>query len=262
MITALSTAATGMESQQTKVDVIANNLANVNTTGFKKSRAHFQDLLYQSRRTVGSAATQNTDVPTGIQIGHGARTAAVSKIYTPGDLKKTGNELDVAIEGPGFLQVRTPGDEIAYTRAGALKLDGEGRVVTSDGHPIEPEIVVPENATEVSIGKDGTVQAFLDGESKEGTELGVIELARFSNPAGLKSIGNNLHLETAASGEPIIDIPGQSGFGELSQGYLEDSNVSVMQEMVNMISAQRAYEINSKAVKTADEMLQMTNRIA
>lgn len=262
MVTALYTAATGMEAQQTKVNVIANNLANVNTTGFKRSRADFQDLLYQNSRTVGSAATMNTEVPTGIQIGHGVRTAAVSKIYEVGDIKKTGRDLDVAIEGQGFLQVRMPNGDTAYTRAGALKKDSDGRLVTSDGRPIVPEIVIPENATDISIGKDGTVQVFLDGQAKNGNKIGNIELARFSNPAGLKSIGNNLQLETDSSGQPIIDIPGQSGLGTLAQGFLENSNVSVMKEMVNMISAQRAYEINSKAVKTADEILQMTNRLA
>ena len=262
MTTALSTAATGMEAQQTIVDVIANNLANVNTTGFKKSRVDFQDLLYQDARNVGSAVTQENDVPTGTQIGHGVRTAAVYKINTIGDINRTGNELDLAIEGDGFFQVTLPDGETAYTRAGALKKDGDGRVVTSDGYPLEPEIVIPENATDVVIGKDGTVQAYLEGEAATPSDLGTIELARFSNPAGLKSIGNNLHLETQSSGAPIVDLPGEDGLGALAQNFLEDSNVSTMQEMVNMISAQRAYEINSKAVKTADEMLQMTNQLA
>lgn len=262
MITALSTSATGMEAQRTKIDVIANNLANVNTTGFKKSRVDFQDLLYQDTRMVGSSSTRETQIPTGIQIGHGVRTAGVSKIYTVGDIKQTGNQLDLAIEGPGFFQVRMSDGEIAYTRAGAFKTDGEGRLVTSDGNPLVPNIVIPEDTTKVAIGKDGTVQAFLNGETREGTELGIIELARFSNPAGLKSIGTNLHLESASSGQPIIGLAGEEGLGSISQGYIEDSNVSVMKEMVNMISAQRAYEINSKAVKTANEMLRTTNQMA
>ena len=260
MISALSTAATGMEGQQTSIDVIANNLANVNTTGFKKSRIDFQDLLYQDARTVGSASTADNDVPTGVQVGRGVRTAGIYKVHTVGDITKTGNELDMAIEGPGFFQITMPDGEVAYTRAGAFKKDSEGRIVTSDGYPLEPELAIPENATQVSIGKDGTVMAFLDGET-DGQELGTIDLVRFSNPAGLKSIGQNLHLETPTSGQPIVGTPGEEGFGTLAQNYLEDSNVSIMREMVNMISAQRAYEINSKAITTADEMLQATNRL-
>ncbi|MFP4258035.1 MAG: flagellar basal-body rod protein FlgG [Desulfovermiculus sp.] len=260
MITALSTAATGMEGQQTSIDTIANNLANVNTTGFKKSRVDFQDLLYQDARTVGSASTADNDVPTGLQVGRGVRTAGIYKVHTMGDIVQTGNELDMAIEGPGFFQVTRPDGEVAYTRAGAFKKDSEGRIVTSDGYPLEPEINVPEDATEISVGKDGTVMAFLDGET-EGQEIGSIELVRFSNPAGLKSIGQNLHMETPTSGQPITGVPGEDGFGTLAQNYLEDSNVSVMREMVNMISAQRAYEMNSKAITTADEMLQATSRL-
>lgn len=260
MITALSTAATGMNGQQTMIDVIANNLANVNTTGFKKSRVDFQDLLYQDARTVGSASTADNDVPTGVQIGHGVRTAGIYKVHTGGDIIMTGNALDLAIEGPGFFQVMLPDGEIAYTRAGAFKKDSQGRIVTSDGYPLEPELVIPENATQISIGKDGTVMAFLDGETN-GQELGNVELVRFSNPAGLKSIGQNLHLETPTSGQPILGIPGEEGFGSLAQHYLEGSNVSVIDEMVNLISAQRAYEINSKAISTADEMLQATSRL-
>jgi flagellar basal-body rod protein FlgG len=251
-----------MEAQQTIVDVIANNLANVKTTGFKRSRVDFQDLMYQDARNVGSAVTEENDVPTGTQIGHGVRTAAVYKIYTTGDIVRTGNSLDMAIEGEGFFPIQLPNGETAYTRAGSFKKDGEGRLVTSDGYPLEPEIVVPENATSIIVGKDGIVQAYLDGAADQATDLGSIELARFSNPAGLKSIGNNLHLETTSSGQAIVDEPGNEGLGTLAQNFLEESNVSTMQEMVNMISAQRAYEINSKAIKTADEMLQMTNRLA
>lgn len=261
MITALSTAATGMEAQQAKIDVISNNLANVNTTGFKKSRTDFQDLLYQNDRIVGSPATEDTEIPTGIQVGQGVRTAGVSKIYSEGDLEKTGNQLDMAIEGDGFFQVRLPDGEISYTRAGAFKLDGDGRIVTSDGHPLADDISVPEGTTDISVGSDGTVTAYT-GESPEGEELGNIELVRFTNPAGLQSMGNNLHQETTSSGDPIIGMPGQNGLGTLSQGYLEDSNVSVMKEMVNMISAQRAYETNSNAVQSSDEMLQITNQMA
>ncbi len=261
MISALSTAATGMEGQQAKIDVISNNLANVNTTGFKKSRIDFQDLLYQSNRIVGSATTMDTEIPTGVQIGQGVRTAGVSKIYTTGNLEKTDNQLDLAIEGTGFFQVMMPDGEIAYTRAGAFKLDGDGRVVTSDGHPLADGISVPEGTTEISVGQDGTVTAYT-GVDRVGDQIGVIELVSFTNPAGLKSMGNNLHEETPSSGMPIVDMPGHNGLGILAQGYLESSNVNVMQEMVSMISAQRAYEVNSKVVKTSDEMLQITNQMS
>jgi flagellar basal-body rod protein FlgG len=250
-----------MEAQQTKISVISNNLANVNTTGFKKSRADFQDLLYQDSRIVGSKSTQDTRIPTGTQVGHGVRTAGVTKIYTTGDINKTGNELDLAIRGPGFFRIRMQDGDITYTRAGAFKLDGEGRVVTSDGKPLASELVVPEGTEEISVGEDGTVTAYT-GDSDEGEEIGTIELARFINPAGLESLGSNLHDRTASSGEPIVGLPGQNGMGKLSQGFLEDSNVSTMKEMVNMISAQRAYETNSKAVQAADRMLQTTNRMA
>ncbi|TYP00187.1 flagellar basal-body rod protein FlgG [Geothermobacter ehrlichii] len=261
MIKALSIAASGMEAQQLNMDVIANNLANVNTTGFKKSRADFQDLLYQTIRNAGGTSSTGTEVPTGIQIGLGTRTAAVQKIFTPGDIIQTGNELDLAIEGDGFFQVQLPNGETVYTRAGALKKDSTGRLVTSDGYPVIPEITIPENATRVAIHEDGTVEAFLDGSSA-GSQIGQLELATFSNPAGLFSIGRNLLKETPASGAPTTGIPGELGLGTISQGYLEGSNVSVMEEMVAMIAGQRAYEINSKAIKTADEMLQMTNNLA
>ncbi|GAB4165804.1 MAG: flagellar basal-body rod protein FlgG [Geothermobacteraceae bacterium] len=261
MIKALSIAASGMEAQQLNMDVIANNLANVNTTGFKKSRADFQDLLYQTIQSAGGTSTSGTETPTGIQIGLGAKMAAVQKVFTAGDILQTGNELDLAIEGDGFFQVQLPTGETVYTRAGALKKDGTGRLVTSDGYPVLPEITIPENASRVAVHEDGTVEAFLDGSSA-GSQLGQIELAKFSNPAGLFSLGRNLLKETPASGAPTTGIPGELGLGTLSQGYLEGSNVSVMEEMVNMIAGQRAYEINSKAIKTADEMLQMTNQLA
>ncbi len=260
MIKALWTAASGMEAQQLNMNVISNNLANVNTTGFKKSRADFQDLLYQTSRTAGSASSAETEVPTGIQVGLGTRTAAVQKIFTVGDMAQTGNELDVAIEGPGFFQVAMPSGETAYTRAGAFKKDGDGRLVTSDGYTIFPEVTIPANATRVAIGGDGTVSAYLDGQSTP-TEIGTLELASFSNASGLNSIGRNLYLETPSSGAPVAGTPGEEGIGTLSQGFLEGSNVSVMEEMVAMIAGQRAYEINSKAIKTADEMLQMTNNL-
>ncbi len=261
MIKALSIAASGMEAQQLNMDIIANNLANVNTTGFKKSRADFQDLLYQTIRAAGGTTTTGNEVPIGIQVGLGTRTAAVQKIFTPGDMIQTGNELDLAIEGDGFFQVLLPDGETVYTRAGALKKDSTGRLVTSDGYPIQPEITIPDNATRIAIYEDGTVEAFLDG-STTGDQLGQIELATFSNPAGLFSLGRNLLQETQSSGPPTLGIPGELGLGTIAQGYLEGSNVSVMEEMVAMIAGQRAYEINSKAIKTADEMLQMTNNLA
>ncbi|MFO8086023.1 MAG: flagellar basal-body rod protein FlgG [Desulfobacterales bacterium] len=260
MITALFSAATGMDAQETNINLTANNLANVNTTGFKRSRANFQDLLYRNPRAVGSSATGETEVPTGIQIGLGTRVAAVEKIFTVGDFEKTGSDLDLAIEGDGFFQINLPNGETVYTRDGSLKKDSLGRLVTADGNPLVPEIVIPENATKVAVGKDGTIVVYMDDES-EGTEIGAIELARFGNPSGLKSLGGNLHQESVSSGAAILGAPGSLGFGGLAQGFLERSNVSVMQEMINLIAGQRAYEINSKAIKAADEMLQQTNQL-
>ncbi len=259
MIRALWTAATGMETQQLNLDVIANNLANVNSTGFKKSRADFQDILYQTSQMVGTTA-EGTEVPTGVQVGLGSRVAAVQKVFTSGDFRQTENELDVAIEGEGFFQVTLTDGTDAYTRAGALKKDSTGRLVTSDGLPIFPEVIIPENARSVSIGTTGSVEVLLDNENLP-TKISSIELVRFSNPAGLKSLGRNLYAETQTTGTPVTGIPGDVGFGTLTQGFLEGSNVNVMEEMVNMIASQRAYEVNSKAIKTADEMLQMTNQL-
>ncbi|HMB16189.1 MAG TPA: flagellar basal-body rod protein FlgG [Pelovirga sp.] len=259
MIRALWTAATGMQSQQTNMDVIANNLANVNSSGFKKSRADFQDILYQTTRAAG-AGIDGGEVPTGIQIGLGSRVAAVQKVFTSGDFIQTESELDVAIEGPGFFQVILPDGTDAYTRSGAMKKDSTGRLVTSDGFPLIPEIVIPEGSTSVSIGSGGTVDVLLDGESTP-TEVGVIELIRFGNPSGLKSLGRNLYSETPTTGAPIAGTPGDAGFGSLSQGFLEGSNVNIMEEMVNMIAGQRAYEVNSKTIKTADEMLSITSQL-
>ncbi len=259
MIRALWTAATGMQSQQTNMDVIANNLANVNSSGFKKSRADFQDILYQTTRAAG-AGIDGGEVPTGIQIGLGSRVAAVQKVFTSGDFIQTESELDVAIEGPGFFQVILPDGTDAYTRSGAMKKDSTGRLVTSDGFPLIPEIVIPEGSTSISIGSGGTVDVLLDGESTP-TEVGVIELIRFGNPSGLKSLGRNLYSETPTTGAPIAGTPGEAGFGSLSQGFLEGSNVNIMEEMVNMIAGQRAYEVNSKTIKTADEMLSITSQL-
>jgi len=260
MLRTLWIAASGMEAQSLNIDVISNNLANVNTTGFKRSRADFQDLLYQTLRPAGVASTSNTQVPTGIQVGQGTRPVAVQKIYLQGDYQNTQNQLDVAIEGDGFFQIQQPSGEIAYSRAGAFKLDSEGRLVTSDGYLLQPGITVPSNSLSVSVGTDGTVSVLQAGQSTP-SEIGKIELARFVNPAGLHSIGRNLEVQTQSSGEPITGTPGVDGFGTTAQGFLEMSNVSVVEEMVNMIIAQRAYEINSKAIQTADEMLQIANNV-
>jgi len=260
MLRTLSIGASGMQAQTLNIDVIANNLANVNTTGFKRSRADFQDLLYQTLRSPGVTDTEGTQVPTGIQLGHGTRPAAVQKIFLQGDYRHTQNELDMAIEGDGFFQILQSSGEIAYTRAGAFKLDSEGQIVTSDGYLMEPNISIPSDTVAVNIGSDGTVSIIQAGET-EPTVVGNIELARFVNPAGLESIGRNLYVVTAASGDETTGTAGEDGFGTIAQGYLEMSNVSVVEEMVNMITAQRAYETNSKTIQTADEMLQMANNV-
>ncbi|MDY7033408.1 MAG: flagellar basal-body rod protein FlgG [Thermodesulfobacteriota bacterium] len=261
MIRAIWIAASGMEAQQLNVDVISNNLANVNTTGFKRSRADFQDLLYQNFRTAGTASSSSTQVPTGMQLGQGTRPVAIQKIFIQGDYQQTQNELDVAIDGKGFFQVLQPNGDVAYTRSGAFKLDSEGRVVTSDGYLLEPEITIPSDTLNIAVGSDGTVSVLQSGQT-ESAEVGTIELAMFANPAGLNSIGRSLYVPTSASGEATTGTPGSSGFGTISQGYLELSNVSVVEEMVNMIIGQRAYEVNSKAIQTADGMLQMANNVS
>ncbi len=260
MIRSLYSAATGMEAQQINMDITANNLANVNTTGFKKSRADFQDLLYQTIRVAGSTQAQGIQVPTGIQIGLGTRLAAVQKIFTQGDFHTTGNPLDLVIEGDGFFQVRLPSGELAYTRDGSLKKDSEGSLVTSDGYLVQPEISIPAEARQISIGKDGTVSALLAGQSAP-EELGQLQLVKFLNPAGLENLGGNLFVQTAASGDPETGTPGEIGLGMLSSGSVEMSNVKVVEEMINLIIAQRAYEVNSKSIQTADEMLGIANNI-
>lgn len=260
MLKALWIAATGMEAQNLNIDIISNNLANVNTSGFKKDRADFEDLMYQTIKLAGAPATSQTQIPTGIDVGQGVRPVAVQKIFSQGDYKQTNNPLDLAIEGDGFFQILLPNGDLAYTRAGAFKLDRDGRLVTADGNPLQPEITIPQDAEAISIGEDGTVSVLQPGNTAP-TQLGQIQLVRFINPAGLKSLGRNLFMPTDSSGEPILGVPGENGFGTIAQGYLEMSNVSVVEEMVNMILAQRAYEINAKAIQTADEMLQMANNI-
>ena len=261
MIRALWTAAAGMNCQQINVDVISNNLANVNTAGFKRSRTDFQDLLYQNLLTAGASSNANAQYPVGLELGLGARVVTTSKIFTQGDFRETGNPLDLVIEGDGFFQVTMPNGNTSYTRAGAFKIDAEGRVVTSEGWLLYPEVTVPNNAAEVTVGSDGSV-SILNGETGQVEDLGVtIELARFSNPAGLQSMGHSMFSATLASGDPITGTPGELGLGSLNQGFLEMSNVSVVEEMVNLIAGQRAYEVCSKAIQASDEMCQMANNV-
>lgn len=260
MIKAMRTASTGMIAQQMNVDNIANNLANVNTTGFKKSKVEFQDILYQNIRRAGTATALGSAVPSELAIGYGTKAVATNRQFTSGDLSPTGNPLDVAISGDGFFQVQYPDGSTVYSRDGAWKISGDGRIVTSEGYPMIPEITIPEDATSVSVGSDGTVEVLQFG-SDTPTTIGQIELARFINPTGLTALGRNLYSVTGASGDPITDVPTQNGLGKLDQGYLEMSNVKVVDEMVNMIVAQRAYEMNSKAISTADEMSQIANNL-
>jgi flagellar basal-body rod protein FlgG len=253
-------AATGMEAQRLNIDVVSNNLANVNTTGFKKSRADFQDLFYQGLKTAGAESAEGTEVPTGIQVGLGVKPAAVQKMFQQGDFVSTSNSLDMVIEGKGFFQIATPEGDINYSRAGSFKLDSEGNIVNSDGYPLEPSITIPDNTLEITVTADGTVSALQSGSSTP-VELGQIELAQFINPGGLKAMGRNLFSSTGASGEATTGNPDSEGFGSINQGFIELSNVNVVEEMVNMIVSQRAYELNSKVVKSADEMLAMANNI-
>ena len=261
MIRALYSAASGMTAQQLNVDNIANNLANANTAGFKMRRAQFQDLLYQSMVQPGSAAGQQTVVPTGLQLGLGTRTSSNEIIFTQGNFAQTDNPLDVVIQGNGFFQVRRAAGDLAYTRAGSFHLNKDGSIVTSDGDPIEPQITLPANAQNVAIATDGTVSYSQAGQTTS-QQAGQIQIAGFPNPAGLNSVGRNLYLPTDASGEPTVANPGgQEGLGSLLQGYTEQSNVSIVEEFINLIAAQRAYEANSKVVKAADDMYQQVNNI-
>ncbi len=258
MIRGLWTAASGMAAQQLNVDVVANNLANANTAGFKKSRADFQDLMYQTLRLPGAATAAGTQLPTGIQVGMGSKPMGVNKIFTQGDYNQTGNELDLAIEGNGFFKVLSNEEEV-YTRAGNFKIDSEGYVCTSAGNRLQPEITIPASTVNISIDPAGRVVA----SGLANTPLGTFDmkLYTFTNPAGLYSMGRNLYRVTEATGEATEGTPDSDGVGSISQGYLEMSNVNVVEEMVTMITAQRAYEINSKAIQTADQMLQMANNI-
>jgi flagellar basal-body rod protein FlgG len=258
MLRALYSSAAGMQSQQLNLDVISNNLANVNTTGFKKSKIEFQDLLYETTRAPGAEAGAGNQLPTGIQIGHGSRPVATSKIFTTGELTQTGERLDVAIQGDGFFEVQMPDGSRAYTRDGALKTASDGRITTSDGLVLQGGFQpIPTGTTSISIAPSGEVTT----SSPSGSQNFRAQLVRFANPAGLESIGRNLFRETTASGTAELGNAGENGFGELAQGYLEMSNVKVVEEMVNMIVAQRAYEVNSKAVQASDEMMQMSNNL-
>jgi flagellar basal-body rod protein FlgG len=260
MMRALWSSASGMQAEQTNMDIIANNLANVNTAGFKRSRVEFQDMLYQTVTAAGSSSSSGQSVAAGLQVGHGTHAVAVHKVFSQGNFQQTGNPLDLVIEGEGFFQVSQPDGSIAYTRSGSFSLNAEGQMVTADGSKLIPDIVVPPNSISVNVGKDGTVSVLQDGQN-ETTEVGKIELANFANPSGLMALGQNLYRPTAASGDAVTGTPGQEGLGQTSQGFLELSNVSVVEEMVNMIVGQRAYEASSKAVRTSDEMLAMTNHL-
>ncbi|APR37293.1 flagellar basal-body rod protein FlgG [Paraburkholderia sp. SOS3] len=253
-------AATGMNAQQAQMDVISNNLANVSTNGFKGSRAVFEDLIYQTLRQPGANSTQNTEIPSGSQVGTGVQQVATERLYTQGNLTQTGNSKDIAINGAGFFQVQMPDGTIAYTRDGSFQTDQQGRLVTSDGFPLQPAITLPQNATKLTIGQDGTV-SITQGNSTNTVNIGSIQLATFINPAGLDSIGQNLFQETQSSGAPNVGQPSLNGIGPLQQGFVETSNVNVVQELVNMIQTQRAYEINSKAVTTSDQMLQTLSQM-
>ncbi|KAF0178983.1 MAG: flagellar basal-body rod protein FlgG [Nitrospirae bacterium] len=257
MIRSLFTAATGMQAQSLNVDVISNNLANTNTTGYKRSRAEFQDLLYQTLRAPGGTSSEGNQFPSGMQVGLGVRPVAIMKNFLQGDFITTGNSLDMVIEGEGFFQINRPDGTIAYSRAGAFKLDKDGRVVNSDGFPLEPAITIPSDTISITLSTDGRL-TILQGGSTTPVEVGTIEISRFINPAGLLAAGKNLFLQTDASGAPITGAPGSEGRGTVVQGFLENSNVNLVEELANLIIAQRAFDVNSKSVQTSDEMLQTT----
>ncbi|GAB2889605.1 flagellar basal-body rod protein FlgG [Uliginosibacterium flavum] len=254
MIRALWIARTGLDAQQTHLDVIANNLANVSTNGFKRAQAVFEDLLYQTLRQPGAQSSQSTQIPSGLQIGTGVRAGATQRIHLQGNLQQTGNTLDVAIQGGGYFQIQLPDGTTAYTRDGAFQKDAQGQIVTSSGYPVQPAITIPADALSVTIAKDGTVSVTQPG-STASAQIGTMQIASFVNPGGLLSTGENLFLETASSGTATPSTPGTNGTGVLNQNYVETSNVNVAEELVTMIEAQRAYEINSRVVSTADQML-------
>jgi flagellar basal-body rod protein FlgG len=260
VIRALYTAASGMDAQQENIDNIANNLANVNTIGFKKSRVDFEDLVYQQTKAAGSPTSQETEAPIGLESGLGTRAVATVRNFSGGNLRTTGAPFDIAIEGNGFFQLSLPGGETGYTRAGAFHLDSQGQLVNADGVTLEPTITIPPNALSVTISKDGIVSVALPNQLAP-QQVGTIELATFQNPAGLMARGGSTYVATSASGDAITGVPGTDGVGTLAQGFVEDSNVSVVEEMVAMILGQRAYEANSKVIRAADEMLAQVNNL-
>ncbi|HTM29189.1 MAG TPA: flagellar basal-body rod protein FlgG [Rhodanobacter sp.] len=261
MFSSLWVAKTGLDAQQTRMDVISNNLANANTTGYKSARASFQDLVYQNLRQPGGQTTEQTQAPAGLMLGTGVRVVGSEKLFTQGNIEQTGNSLDVAIQGRGFLQVTMPDGTIAYTRDGSLHMDQNGQLVTANGYAVDPAVSIPANAQSITIGSDGTISVSVPGQAAT-QQIGTVQLADFINPAGLQPNGDNLYLETASSGSPQIGQPGLNGLGTLAQGALESSNVNVVEQMVNMIETQRTYEMNSKAVSAADSMLQfLTNKL-
>ena len=258
MYSALWIAKTGLDAQQTSMSVIANNLANVKTAGFKRERAVFNDLMYQNIRQVGAQSTEDTELPSGLSLGTGVRTVATQKIHGQGNLVQTNNPLDVAIQGRGFLQILHPDGSIVYSRDGNLSLSATGQLVNPSGYAVEPAITIPNNALSVTIGSDGVVSVLTAGDSSP-TQAGTIQLADFINPSGLEPVGDNLYRESVASGAPQVSTPGQDGLGTVIQGSVESSNVNVVEELVNMIETQRAYEMNSKAISTTDDMLSYIN---
>ena len=259
MLRAFSTAATGMAAQQSMVDVIANNLANINTNGFKRSQIDFQDLLYEKVRQSGAEVAAGIKTPGGIEVGSGVRVASTVKVFSPGELENTGRNLDIAVMGDGFLQVTLPNGQIRYTRDGMLQTNANGQLVTTSGYTIEPAITIPIDALSVDIGKDGTVN--ITDASGSASVVGTLQLARFANPSGLTNEGDNLLAETEASGTATLGTPGENGFGTIMPGFLEKSNVQMVNELVNLITAQRAYEINSRAIRAGDDMLITTNAL-
>lgn len=260
MIRSLWISKTGLEAMQLNMDVLSNNMANVSTNGFKKSRAVFEDLMYQTLRQPGGQSTQQTQLPSGLQIGSGVRPVATEKLHLQGNMQSTGNPMDVAINGRGFFQVLMPDGSTAYTRDGSFQLDNQGQLVTSSGFPVQPAITIPADAITVTIGRDGTVSVVQPG-SPAAQQVGALQLANFINPAGLSSTGENLFLETSASGAPAANTPGTNGLGVLNQAFVETSNVNVVEELVNMIQVQRAYDLNSKAITTSDQMLQKLSQL-
>jgi flagellar basal-body rod protein FlgG len=258
---ALYTAASGMNAQQANIDNVANNLANVNTVGFKKSRIDFEDLVYQQITAPGTPTSQDAQAPLGLESGLGTRAVATVRNFAAGNLRSTSSPFDLAIEGNGFFQVALPSGETGYTRAGSLHANAEGQLVTSDGYALQPEISIPANAQSITISKDGIVSVSIPGQP-EPQQVGNLELATFQNPAGLQALGGNVYAVTSASGDPTTGVPGVDGMGTIAQGFLEESNVSVVEEMVQMILGQRAYEANSRVIRAADEMLQQVNNLS